>query len=119
MICSKCGTHIRNSSNAHLWEEGPVSTYLCHECYQEENDYYEEPDNEPLTIPEPPKIERTFRVILYRDVTQRVEFVLKDTNKDNAIRKARERCKDIDDGEVTGEKIKTIRLYPDDAEVID
>jgi hypothetical protein len=116
MICGKCGTHIRNPSNAHVWEEGPVSTYLCHECYQEENDYYEEPSENSIVTPKP---ERTFKVTLYRDITQKVDFYIKDTDVTSAVQKARDKCNDIDDGSVVGERLIRVYFPKEFAEVVD
>lgn len=39
--CVKCGEKVRNK-DAITWEEGPVHTYICPECYAEENDYCED-----------------------------------------------------------------------------
>jgi hypothetical protein len=46
--CVKCGEKIHDK-DAITWEEGPIHTFICPECYAEENNYYEEPEEEKST----------------------------------------------------------------------
>lgn len=46
IYCVKCGERL-SWKTANVWEEGPISSYICDDCLAEENDFYEEDeDNE-------------------------------------------------------------------------
>lgn len=39
--CEKCGERIKDSE-AITWEEGPKHTYICPECFSEEENFEDE-----------------------------------------------------------------------------